>query len=290
MFPLRYPAGREGASLQKMKAFSRVSPITVQILAAAITLISTPARAGSASLSDAQTAFFNARYEAASDLALEVQAMDTEGLAAYEIRASALHFQLRDALGNGTDKAKALKLCSTCPTLLKAFLSDTEKGQAIARAQLQINPRDGTALFFLGKLNLNYVWLHVETLGRKTGWSEYWEARRSLDAVLKDNPLHTRARVARAWVDYIVGTKMTRGTRWVLGGGSKKNALVGAREAVAAQSDFFVRVEAEFALWEMLVRDRQLTEATVIAQRLARDFPDNHKLASFLKTARSARP
>ena len=35
----------------------------------------------------------------------------------------------------------------------------------------------------------------------------------------------------------------------------------------------------------MLVRDRQLTEATTIARRLALDFPDNHKLANFLKTA-----
>ena len=99
-----------------------------------------------------------------------------------------------------------------------------------------------------------------------------------------------RARVARAWVDYIVETKMTRGTRWVLGGGSKKRAFIGAREAAGADSEFFVRVEAEFALWEMLVRDRQLTEATTIAQRLARDFPENHKLANFLKTAPGLNP
>ncbi len=158
-------------------------------------------------------------------------------------------------------REEAFKLCSTCATLLKAFLSDTAKGQAIARAQLDVDPRDGTALFFLGKLNLNYVWLHVETLGRKTGWGEYWEARRSLDAASQRQPAHMRARVARAWVDYIVGTKMTRGTRWVLGGGSKHDAFAGAREAAAAPSDFFVRAEAEFALWEMLVRDRQLTRS-----------------------------
>jgi hypothetical protein len=36
---------------------------------------------------------------------------------------------------------------------------------------------------------------------------------------------------------------------------------------------------------ERRVRDRQLTEATAIAQKLAREFPDNHKLANFLKTA-----
>jgi tetratricopeptide (TPR) repeat protein len=264
--------------------------IICRVLAVIVaTLLSVPTYA-SPTLADAQRAFFNARYQEAADLALELQASDAEDLAVYEVRTSALHFLLRDALGNGADKGEALKLCSTCSTLLKAFLGDTLKGQALARSQLAIDPRDGAALFFLGKLNLNYVWLHIETLGRKTGWGEYWEARRSLDAALKDNPHHMRARVARAWVDYIVGTRMTRGTRWVLGGGSKRDAFVGAREAAAAASDFFIRAEAEFALWEMLVRDRQLVEATTIAQRLVRDFPDNHKLANFLKTASGVRP
>jgi hypothetical protein len=262
-----------------------VRSITIPLFVLVATLATASADGDSPSMDDVQRAFFNARYQAASDLALALQTSDGGGLDAYEVRASALHFLLRDALGNGADKGMAFKQCSACPTLLKAFLTDTAKGQSMARAQLEVNPHDSTALFFLGKLNLNYVWLHVETLGRKTGWGEYWEARRSLDAALEGNPRHTRALVARAWVDYIVGTKMKRGTRWVLGGGSKNDALTGARAAAAAPSDFFVRVEAEFALWEMLVRDRKLTEATAIAQRLAHDFPDNHKLANFLKTA-----
>jgi len=241
-------------------------------------------------LADAQRAFFNARYQTAADLALALQANDADALAPYEVRTSALHFQLRDALGPLPDKGQAFKLCVACPELLKAFLADTKKGQAIARTRLEVDPNDDDALFFLGKLNLNYVWLQLETLGRKTGWSEYWEARRSLDAALKDNPRHMRARVARAWVDYIVDTKMTRGTRWILGGGSKKRAFIGAREAAGSDSDFFVHAEAEFALWEMLVRDRQLPEATTIAQRLARDFPENHKLATFLKNAPASNP
>lgn len=248
------------------------------------------AHAAEPGLDAAQRAFFNARYQAAADLALALQASDVDALPASEIRTSALHFQLRDALGRDADKGKALRQCSACPELLKAFLTTTAKGQAIARARLTVDPADDDALFFLGKLNLNYVWLHLETLGRKTGWSEYWEARRSLDAALKHNPQHMRARVARAWVDYIVDTKMTRGTRWVLGGGSKKRAFIGARAAAGADSEFFVRVEAEFALWEMLVRDKQLTEATAIAQRLARDFPENHKLANFLKAAPGSNP
>ena len=249
----------------------------------------TPIHAEGATLAEAQRQFFNARYQAAADLALAIHSSDAGALAAYEIRTSALHFQLRDAIGPDTDRQKAFKRCIECPALLKAFLDDTTRGQEVARERLKRNPEDPEALFFLGKLNLNYVWLQLETLGRKTGWSEYWEARRSLDAALHANPQHTRARVARAWIDYIVGTKMTRGVRWVLGGGSKQRAFAGAREAASADSEFFVRVEAEFALWEMLVRDKKLAEATAIAQRLSRDFPENRKLVNFLNAAGSAR-
>lgn len=262
----------------------------LSLVAAALLVGPVQAEPNGPALADAQRAFFNARYPLAADLALALQTSDADGLAAYEIRTSALHFQLRDALGREADKKKAFKQCAACPDLLKAFLADTAKGQVLARGRLQADPADADALFFLGKLNLNYVWLHLETLDRKTGWSEYWEARRSLDAALEHNPRHMRARVARAWVDYIVHTKMKRGTRWVLGGGSKKRAFIGARAAAADDSDFFVRVEAEFALWEMLVRDRQLAEARTIAQRLARDFPENHKLANFLKTAPAQTP
>src|SRR5688500_15653921 len=204
-----------------------------------------PANANGPALADAQRAFFNARYHAAAELALALQASDIDVLAASEIRTSALHFQLRDALGRDADKGKAFRQCSACPELLKAFLTTTAEGQALARARLAVAPADDAALFFLGKLNLNYVWLHLETLGRKTGWNEYWEARRSLDAALKHNPRNMRARVARAWVDYIVDTKMTRGTRWLLGGGSKKRAFIGAVAAASGTSGLFVHGEAE---------------------------------------------
>ncbi len=68
--------------------------------------------------------------ETAADLALALQASDAEALAPYEIRTSALHFQLRDALGRNADKGQAFKPCVACPELLEAFLTDTKKGQA----------------------------------------------------------------------------------------------------------------------------------------------------------------
>lgn len=234
-------------------------------------------------LAEAQRLFYNARYDAAAALILAWRSSDTEDLAAYEIRTSALLFQLKGALGDRPDKEKTFKQCVPCPDLMAAFLSDTARGQALARARLRTNPEDDTALFFLGKLDLNYVWLQLGTLGRKTGWDQYWEARKSLDAVLKRNPQHVRARVARAWIDYIVDTRMPRGTRWVLGGGSKKRALTAVREAANTEADVFIRAEAEFALWDMQVRERNLTEAAMIARRLALDFPENRELVNFLK-------
>ena len=71
---------------------------------------------------------------------------------------------------------------------MDAFTADLHHGQALARERLKTSPNDEEALFFLGKLDLNYVWLELGLLGHKTGWDEYWEARKSLDAVLKQNP------------------------------------------------------------------------------------------------------
>ncbi len=246
-------------------------------------------------LADAQRHFYNARYDAAAALALALRSSETQDLANDELRTSALLFQLKRLLEGppGTDpdkidKKAALRNCATCPELIDAFDSDIRHGQNLARAILRTDPADETALFFLGKLDLNYVWLQLGPLGRRTGWGEYWEARRSLDAVLKKHPQHVRALVARAWIDYIVDTKMKWGTRWLLGGGSRKRALAAAQRASLIESDFFSHAEAEFALWNMRVRERDLTQATEVAQRLVRDFPDNRELVVFLEARESS--
>jgi tetratricopeptide (TPR) repeat protein len=232
---------------------------------------------------DAQNLFYNGRYDAAAVLTLALRSADPEDLASYELRTSALLFELKHAIGEPADKEKAFKRCVVCPELMAAFLSDTARGQALARARLEATPGDEVALFFLGKIDLNYVWLQLGPLGRKKGWDEYWEARKSLDAVLKQNPRNVRAAVARAWIDYIVDTKMPKGTRWVLGGGSKQRALAAMREAANAESEFFIHAEAAFALWEMQLRERNTTEATEVARRLAHTFPENRQLAKFLE-------
>jgi hypothetical protein len=233
------------------------------------------------SLLDAQAAFYNARYEEAA--ALVSGACTADDIEACELRSSALHFELKRAVGDGKDKGKAFKQCARCPALLEAFLRDNTLGQEAARAKLRGNSTDESALFFLGKFNLNYVWMQAGTLGRKTGLSEYREARRSLDALLKRNPGHVRAGVARAWMDYIIDTRMPRGTKWIFGGGNKKRGMAMMREAAKADADLYTSAEARFGLWDMLVRERNFTEAIVVARELAKDFPTNTDLSRFLR-------
>jgi hypothetical protein len=240
-------------------------------------------------ITDAYRLFYNAHYEEAAVLAMSLRAGGTQDLENDEVRTSALIFQLRGLL-NGQDardkdndnKSEALKRCTKCPEVMASFMSDLHHGQALARSRLKVKPDDEEALFFLGKLDLNFVWLELGLLGHKTGWDEYWEARKSLDAVLKRNPSHVRARVARGWIDYIVNTRMPWGTRWLLGGGNKKRGIAAVREATTMEADHYTRAEAEFALWDMNVREKNFDVATELAQKLARNFPDNQEVARFL--------
>ena len=250
-------------------------------------------------LEDAQSHFYNARYKTAADLALELRSRDPEDLANLELRSSALLFQLKALLeppgerhttSDKREKERALKACAACPELMAEFFKDISQGQGLARARLKKNPHDEAALFYLGKLDLNYVWLELGPLGRRTGWDEYWEARRSLDAVIKEHPDHVRALVARAWIDYIVDTKMPWGTKWVLGGGSRKRALAAVRAAADIDSDFYSHTEAEFALWDLQVRERLTAPATELARQLALKFPDNKELAAFLASRETSVP
>ncbi len=248
-------------------------------------------------LKDAQRDFYNARYADAAARTLALRGSQPQDLADDELRTSALLFQIKGLLEQPADKhinrkeadkKEALRLCAACPELIAAFMADFAHGQALARTRLAANPEDDEARFFLGKLDLNYVWLELGPLGKRTGWDEYWEARKSLDAVIKRHPSHVRALVARAWIDYIVDTRMPWGTKWLLGGGSRKHALARARTAVDIPSDFFTHAEAQFALWDMQVRERDLSGATVVARRLAAAFPDNREVATFLE-ARAGR-
>jgi hypothetical protein len=236
-------------------------------------------------LEQAQRFFYNGDYDAAAVATRALCEARPDDLDACELRTASLLFQIKKALGETVqrDKATAWNQCTACPALMSAFLADTARSQAFARARLKAQPDDQETLFFLGKTDLNYVWLQLGTLGKKTGWDEYWEARRSLDRVLRMNQDHVRARVARAWVEYIVGTSVPRGVRWLLGGGNKKRGLLEVRVvADSGRGEFFDQVEARFALWDMQVREREVPAAIATARMLARDFPENPELRKFL--------
>lgn len=237
---------------------------------------------GADTLADAQHLFYNGRYAEASALS-QTLAVDTGMLAVYELRTSALLFQIRRAIGEPKDKDKAFKDCARCGDLMDKFMKDFAAGRAAAKAALIEKPQDPVARFFLGKLDLNYVWLVLGTLGRRTGWNEYWEARRTLDSVLMDEPHHLRARVARAWIDYIVDTRMPWGTGWMFGGGNKKKALAVMGDAANSSEDFYDNAEALFGLWDMQVREKNFTAALAPARRLAELFPANTEIAKFIE-------
>jgi len=241
------------------------------------------------SLADAQAFFYDGRYAEASALAQTLTA-DQGMLAIYELRTAALHFQMRAALGKGKDRAVALNECLPCREQMDSFMRELKLGQTLARTTLKHSPKDATALYFLGKLDLNYVWLMLGTLGRRTGWNEFWEARHSLDALLADNPRHLRGRVARAWIEYIVDTRMPWGTAWMLGGGNKRKALATMQEAADAQDEFYSQAEANFGLWEMQIREENFKAALVTARRLAAQFPGNREVASFVDRYAGGQP
>src|SRR5215212_266130 len=267
---------------------TRSWPTRIRIAAATVVVAAVPAFshgeiADAQTLHAAQTMFYNGRYAEAAAATSDLCSAEATELAGCEVRTSALLFQMRRAIGEPQDKEKAWAQCAACPGLLTVFVAETRQAQAVARAYLKSHPDDIDMLFYLGKLDLNYVWLHLGTLGRKTGWNEYWEARKSLDQVLKVNPGHVRAKVARAWIDYIVDTKMPRGTRWVLGGGNKKRGLQAVLEAAMVETAaFFVKAEADFALWDMQVRERNIPGAIETARRLSLDFPENAEVRKFL--------
>lgn len=229
-----------------------------------------------------QRHFYNGHYEEAAAIATRLTIEDPNDLAASELLTSILHFQIKRALGDATDKEKALKQCASCGEILKTFLAETRRAQAVAHARLKSHPAEDETEFLLGKIDLNYVWLQLATLGRRTGWSEYREARRSVEAVLKRSPNHLRAQVAHAWIEYIVDTRVPFGFKWVLGGGDRKEALAVMQEAAAKASDPLDKTEATFGLWEMLIREKKLKEAVDVARTLLVDFPENKELVKFV--------
>ena len=125
-----------------------------------------PAPAG-ASLDRAKHLFYAGDYAGAEDMAVALRRAQVDTLAGFELGTSALHFQLRRAMGDDKDQRRAFAQCVTCPALLAVFSKDVADGRALAQARLDRNPADLDAQFLLGKIDLNDVWLQLGTLGRR---------------------------------------------------------------------------------------------------------------------------
>ena len=278
LFTPEQPLGQFQPTIERMRRIITVATFLLVVVLAV--------RASAADmdpvLRDAHEMFYNGRYADAVAATATLCTPNVAALTACELRTSALHFQLRRVMRDSSKRQQVFAQCIECADILATFVAETRRGQETARTRLKAKPEDEDTLFLLGKLDLNYVWLQLVTLGRRTGWSEYWEARRSLDKVLKQNPRNVRAKVARAWIDYAVDTNVTGVARWLLGGGNRKRGLQAVREAAIADAARFVRAEAGFALWDMQVRERDIAGARATALTLSDDFPGNLDLRTFL--------
>jgi hypothetical protein len=241
-----------------------------------------PEITSSALLDRANHLYYSGAYEASAALALDIRTRDVVNLEASELRTTALHSQIRRVLGEPKDRGKAWKACALCQELRPVFLEAFTLGRAAARAAVEADPADDEGLFLLGKLDLNYVWLRLATVGRKTGIGESKEARASLKTLLERRPDHIRGTVAQAWIEYIVATSLPPGTRWLLGGGNKKRGLLAVEQAAKGDAPPYVSAEARFAVWDMRAREQNFAEAVVTARALLQDFPDNRQLARFI--------
>ena len=72
-------------------------------------------------LTAGQQLFYNGEYAESAAVALALRVANPEHLAAYELRTSAIHFQIKRLIGDASDKDKAFKQCGSCAALVTAF-------------------------------------------------------------------------------------------------------------------------------------------------------------------------
>ena len=155
--------------------------------------------------------------------------------------------------------------------LMTAFFADITHGQALARGVLRKNPRDETALFFLGKLDsttsgCSSAPLGEDRLGRVPG-SEASPRRGARQPEARPRARRPRLdRLHRRHQD-AVGHALGAGRRQPEG----LCARCGRRPPSSRTST--ATRSAEFALWDMQVRERQTAEATVPRNGSRRPFP-----------------
>jgi hypothetical protein len=96
---------------------------------------------GAATIDEAQRLFYTALFQESAAAAKAITESEPENLAAWEVRTSALHFQLRRLLGEPKDRKAAMAKCAECRAVLATFLDDVNRGRAAARERIAKAPR-----------------------------------------------------------------------------------------------------------------------------------------------------
>src|SRR4051812_30548184 len=78
----------------------------------------------SGTFEDAQALFYNGFYDSCAAMTRDLLTSDPENLKVYELRTSALLFQIKRLLGDGADKGQAYRQCDRCDALIAAFQQD----------------------------------------------------------------------------------------------------------------------------------------------------------------------
>src|SRR6476620_11545169 len=89
-------------------------------------------RLEAATIDEAQRLFYTALFQESAAAAKAITDAEPANLAAWEVRTSALYFQLRRLLGEPKDRKAAMAKCSDCREVLATFLDDVNRGRAAA--------------------------------------------------------------------------------------------------------------------------------------------------------------
>ena len=242
-------------------------------------------------LHQARHHMFNEDYALAREIALAARARKPQDMESYELVTLSEIFRLKKELGiSGVNPISNTDKLQKHAAAVEQFKQDIDEGLRLAREQLMQNPGDERTLFLTGKLQLNKLMLILQVQNKKSGRTEYLEARRVMDGILLVHPGHCRALVASGWMNYIIGTRgfFERLGLTFLGlrGDRKKGVeeIAHAADALVA-CDPLDKIEARFSLLEILKKEQRWPQVYAIAKELESQFPENTQLKKYITFA-----
>jgi len=119
--------------------------VAAVLVSAWISALGVEAQLQAATLDEAQRLFYTALFQESAAAAKAITDAEPGNLAAWEVRTSALHFQLRRLLGEPKDRKAAMAKCAECRAILATFLDDVDRGRAAARERVAKAPDDEEA-------------------------------------------------------------------------------------------------------------------------------------------------